>query len=73
MDERTLVEWKVCHAVLENGSQGAKDAQLGAMAVVLALALDASWLVADSIKEGGTSLGGQDTAPPHSPRPSEAS
>lgn len=39
MDEHTLVEWKVCH-----GGQGAKDAQLGAMAMVLALALDASWL-----------------------------
>lgn len=30
MDEHTLVEWKVCHTVLQNSSQGAKDAQLGA-------------------------------------------
>lgn len=44
MDEHTLVEWKVCHTVLQNSGQGAKDAQLGAMAMVLALALDATWL-----------------------------
>lgn len=45
MDEHTLVKWKGCHTVMhKHRPRRARGAQLVAVAMMPALALDVSWL-----------------------------